>query len=90
MKNIDFSRRNNLSQLMNSDDADFETFRACLIDLAKVNYLTLAYRPTLRFFEHLARSGRLPRDRSITVIDVEPLGWDPEGPPLARSPAQFL
>ena len=70
MKNIDFSRRNNLSQLMNSDDADFETFRACLIDLAKVNYLTFAYRPTLRFFEHLARSGRLPTDRSITVIDV--------------------
>jgi hypothetical protein len=70
MKNIDFSRRNNLSQLMNSDDADFETFRAWLIDLAKVNYLTLAYRPTLRFFEHLARSGRLPTDRSITVIDV--------------------
>jgi hypothetical protein len=69
MKNIHFSRRN-LSQLMNSDDADFETFRACLIDLAKVNCLTLAYRPTLRFFEHLARSGRLPRDRSITVIDV--------------------
>jgi hypothetical protein len=70
MKNIDFSRRNNLSQLMNSDDTDFGTFRACLVDLSKVNYLMLAYRPTLRFFEHLARSGRLPTDRSITVIDV--------------------
>jgi SAM-dependent methyltransferase len=70
MTNIDFSHRNNLSELMDSDDADFETFRACLVDLAKVNYLTLAYRPTLRFFEELARSGRLPMDRAITVVDV--------------------
>jgi hypothetical protein len=70
MKNIDLSRRNNLPQLMDSVDTDFETFRACLADLSKVNHLTLAYRPTLRFFEHLARSGRLPTDRSITVIDV--------------------
>ena len=70
MTNIDFSHRNNLSELMDSDDADFETFRACLVDLAKVNHLTLAYRPTLRFFEELARSGRLPMDRAITVVDV--------------------
>jgi len=68
--NIDFSRRNNLSQLMDSDDTDFETFRACLVDLSRVNYLTFAYRPTLQFFEHLARSGRLPTDRTITVVDV--------------------
>ncbi len=70
MKNIDLSRRNNLSQLMDSADTDFETFRACLVDLSKVNYLTLAYRPTLRFFEHLARSGCLPTDRTVTVVDA--------------------
>jgi SAM-dependent methyltransferase len=70
MKNIDLSHRNNLSQLMDSADTDFETFRACLVDLSKVNYLTLAYRPTLRFFEHLARSGRLPTDRTVTVVDA--------------------
>jgi SAM-dependent methyltransferase len=70
MKNIDLSRRNNLTQLMDSADTDFETFRACLVDLSKVNYLTLAYRPTLRFFEHLARSGRLPAGRTVTVVDV--------------------
>jgi SAM-dependent methyltransferase len=70
MKNIDLSRRNNLTQLMDSADTDFETFRACLVDLSKVNYLTFAYRPTLRFFEHLARSGRLPVGRTITVVDV--------------------
>ncbi len=55
---------------MDSPDTDFETFRACLVDLSKVNYLTLAYRPTLQFFEYLARSGRLPRDRTVTVVDA--------------------
>jgi hypothetical protein len=70
MKNIDLSRRNNLSQLMDSADTDFETFRACLVDLSKVNCLTLAYRPMLRFFEQLARSGRLPTDRPVTVVDA--------------------
>jgi SAM-dependent methyltransferase len=70
MKNIDLSRRSNLPQLMDSADTDFETFRACLADLSKVNYLTFAYRPTLRFFEHLAQSGRLPTDRTVTVLDV--------------------
>ena len=70
MKNIDLSRRNNQPQLMDPADTDFETFRACLVDLSKVNYLTLAYRPTLQFFEHLARSGRLPTDRTVTVVDA--------------------
>jgi SAM-dependent methyltransferase len=67
---IDFSRRNDLSELMDSDETDFETFRGCLVDLSRVNQLTFAYRPTLRFFETLARCGRLPRDRTITIVDV--------------------
>ena len=67
---IDFSRRNALTELMDADDTDFATFRDCLVDLAKVNLLTLAYRPTLRFFADLARAGRLPRDRPISVVDV--------------------
>lgn len=70
MNTIDLSRRNNLSQLMHAADSDYETFRACLVDLCKVNYLTFAYRPTLKFFDHLARSGRLPAGRTITVLDV--------------------
>jgi len=70
MTQVDFSRRNNLSELMDSDETDFETLRACLVDLSKVNRLTLAYRPTMRFFEALARSGRLRADRTITVLDV--------------------
>jgi len=55
---------------MDSSGTDFETFRACLVDLAKVNRLTLAYRPTLQFFESLAKFARLPRDRAIAIIDV--------------------
>ena len=55
---------------MDSDKTDFDTFRACLIDLAKVNRLTLAYRPTLEFFEKLAKSGCLPRDRPVVIVDV--------------------
>ena len=35
-----------------------------------MNQLTFAYRPTLRCFETLARCGRLPRDRTITIVDV--------------------
>jgi SAM-dependent methyltransferase len=67
---IDFSRRNVLTELMDSDETDFATFRDCLIDLAKVNRLTLAYRPTMRFLADLARAGRLPRDRAVSVVDV--------------------
>jgi SAM-dependent methyltransferase len=70
MTQIDFSRRNDLSELMDSDATDFETFRACLVDLAKVNRLTLSYRPTLRFFKTLARAARLPTGRATTVVDV--------------------
>jgi len=67
---IDFSRRNALTELMDSDATDFATFRDCLVDLAKVNRLTLAYPPTLRFFADLAKAGRLPRDRTVSVVDV--------------------
>jgi SAM-dependent methyltransferase len=67
---LDLSRRNHLTELMDSDATDFATFRACLVDLAKVNRLTLAYRPTMRFFDRLAVSGRLPRDRTVSIVDV--------------------
>src|SRR5215469_1909391 len=67
---VDFSRRSTLAELMDSDETDFATFRACLVDLAKVNQLTLAYRPTMQFFRRLAAAGRLPRDRAVSVLDV--------------------
>ncbi len=70
MMALDFSRRNELSELMDAEDTDFFTFRECLVDLAKVNRLTFAYRPTLSFFKQLAKSGALPRHRAISVVDV--------------------
>jgi SAM-dependent methyltransferase len=55
---------------MDDDSVDFATFAGCLKDLAEVNGLTLAYRPTLRFLARLARSGRWPQDRPLKLIDV--------------------
>lgn len=67
---IDWSRRNALPELMDAADTKFEVFRDCLIDLARVNTLTLAYRPTLLFFQRLTDTGRLPRDRTVNIVDV--------------------
>jgi len=66
----DFGRRTLTPELMDTEACDFETFRACLVDLAAVNRLTLAYRPTLAFFERLRTEGRLPKDRPLRVLDV--------------------
>ena len=70
MAAIDFSRRNSLSELMDAEDTDFQTFRACLVDLTKVNRLTFAYRPTLDFFKQLTLVGGLPWDRKVSVVDI--------------------
>ncbi|HVB89440.1 MAG TPA: methyltransferase domain-containing protein [Beijerinckiaceae bacterium] len=70
MKGIDFSRRSDAAELMDDGTTDFDTFKACLVDLAKVNRLTFTYRPTLDFFDRLARSGALPQDRPLSVLDV--------------------
>ena len=66
----DFARRTLTPELMDTEDCDFQTFRACLVDLAAVNRLTLAYRPTVDFFERLARAGKLPAGRALRVLDV--------------------
>ncbi len=70
MTMLDLSRRNDLTELMDAQDTDFATYRDCLVDLAKVNRLTLAYRPTMRFLRRLASAARLPRDRAVTIVDV--------------------
>ena len=64
------SERVMVPELMDSDSTDLETFRACLVDLAVVNQLTLAYRPTLSFLNRLANAGRLPKDRPVVILDV--------------------
>lgn len=66
----DLSRRSHGPELMDALDTDLETFRGCLRDLARVNVLSLGYRPTLAFLERLRRSGRLDLDRPVEILDV--------------------
>jgi len=68
---LDFSRRSSEPEWMDADDdVDFQTFRGCLHDLAQVNRVTLAHRPTLAFLEQLRRQGRLDLGRSVRIVDV--------------------
>jgi SAM-dependent methyltransferase len=66
----DFSLRTLTPELMDTEPADYETFRACLVDLAIVNRLTLAYRPTLVFFQRLLAEGRWPVGEPLRVLDI--------------------
>jgi len=70
MSRRDFSRRSAEPELMDDQCCDYETFRACLIDLERVNRLTLGYRPTLNFLDGLWRRGRLPRGRPLRILDA--------------------
>lgn len=62
--------RSQAPELMDDHAVDYETFRACLIDLSRVNAMTLAYRPTLAFLERLRKERRLPQDRPLKILDV--------------------
>jgi SAM-dependent methyltransferase len=55
---------------MDAPDTDYETFRGCLQDLARVNRLSLGYRPTLAFLARLRQSGRLDLGRPVEILDV--------------------
>ncbi len=63
-----FAHRVLLPELMDTEPCGSDTFRACLVDLSKVNRLTLAYRPTLAFLRRAARS--LPPGRALRLLDV--------------------
>jgi trans-aconitate methyltransferase len=69
MPSLNFHERLRQEELMDTEVVSFEEFRACLRDLTKVNRLTLAYRPTLAFFDRL-----LPKiktlGRPLEVVDV--------------------
>lgn len=62
--------RSRAPELMDDATTDFETFRDCLKDLARVNELTLAYRPTLAFLERLWLAERFPRHRPLEIVDI--------------------
>ena len=70
MASLDFSRRADLSELMDTEECGFEEFRACLRDLERVNRLTFTYRPVIAFLDGLADRGTLPRGRPLTVVDA--------------------
>src|SRR5580700_1064730 len=66
----DFSRRARDPELMDEEDVPFDAFRGCLVDLAKVNRLTLAYRPTIDFLDRLSRLAPPPRGASLSLLDI--------------------
>jgi SAM-dependent methyltransferase len=72
----DFGRRAYQLELMDDPTVDLETFRACLLDLAKVNRATLAYRPTLAFLSRIHDRGLWPQDRPAVILDVGSGGGD--------------
>jgi SAM-dependent methyltransferase len=67
---LDFSQRAQMLEMMDDPTVDFETWRACLVDLAKVNRVTLAYRPTMAFLNRIHDAGLWPRDRPVVILDV--------------------
>lgn len=52
-------------ELMDADDLDPATYAAVVGDLARVNRLTMAARPTLRFLDRIARRGG-----TLKLLDV--------------------
>lgn len=64
----DFNQRSTEPELMDSEPVNFAEFDACLRQLRMINLFTLAYTPTLRWFNHLYQQGRL--EDGATVLDV--------------------
>jgi SAM-dependent methyltransferase len=64
---LDFSQRANLIELMDLP-CSYEELRACLHDIARVNRLTLAQRPTLSWLERLIAA--CPLSAPLRIVDV--------------------
>jgi SAM-dependent methyltransferase len=65
---MNFAQRNDLSELMDTEVVTPEDFAACLKDLATVNRVTLAMRPTFAWLDRVTRDW--PSDRPFSVLDV--------------------
>jgi SAM-dependent methyltransferase len=73
---MDLSKRAQPSELPEwmDEPCSYEDFRACLADLAKVNRITLAHRPTLQW---LGRLIAVPgRSKPLHIVDVGCGGGD--------------
>ncbi len=55
---------------MDTEVTDLADFRACLVDLERINALTFTYRPMIAYLNRLARLGLLPEGRPLVVVDV--------------------
>jgi SAM-dependent methyltransferase len=73
---LDFSHRANPALLPEwmDEPCTYEDFRGCLVDLAQVNRLTLAYRPTLQFLDRVIEAGR--PEQPLHIVDVGCGGGD--------------
>lgn len=69
----DLSERSTQAEWMDSEEVPYEVFDQCLRDIARINRLTLAYRPTLNFLERVRR--RYP-DRPLHLLDAGSGGGD--------------
>lgn len=67
----DFSQRSDEKERMDEEGISFEEFHDCLIGLERINYLTLAYRPTLQWLRPWVESS----ERHF-VLDVASGGGD--------------
>src|SRR5208282_6282289 len=74
MMGPDFSQRSTQPALMDTESVSFAEFHDCLQTLRRINTLTLAYHPTLRWFEH--RIAGADFRHSISVLDIGCGGGD--------------
>ena len=62
-------------ELMDADDLDADVYAAVVADLARVNRVTLAARPTLAFLDRIARRGTRLRLLDIGFGDGDMQRW---------------
>jgi 2-polyprenyl-3-methyl-5-hydroxy-6-metoxy-1,4-benzoquinol methylase len=67
MAELDFLQRAELTELMDGP-CSYEELRDCLRDIARVNRLTMAYRPTIQWLESMAASAS--PSGPLCIVDV--------------------
>src|ERR1700686_1961473 len=65
---VDLSHRADLVEMMDQP-CSYEELRGCLHDIARVNRLTFAYRPTISWMDELMAT-HPPSSGSLRVVDV--------------------
>jgi len=64
----DLSRRAIIPEIMDTEPVPYDEFRDCLRAIERINRLTFAYRPTLRWLDRATT--RRWNDRPIEILDV--------------------